>query len=140
MVNLNLLPWREEESLYQKIRLKKILMMVVVAAALVNMILHIIFSQQENKIQERINSINDEIKNVNHNIVVVHGYGIYLKNVIVRNEETVLHELLTWGRKQENIRAIVMTSSRANPDAHPDIFSDYDFCRGNHLVQGPIGC
>jgi len=44
----------------------------------------------------------------------------------MRSEKTVLQELLNWGQEQENIRAVVMTSSRANPDATLDIFTDYD--------------
>lgn len=44
----------------------------------------------------------------------------------MRNEETILNELLTWAQSKKNIRAVVMTSSRVNPNASIDIFSDYD--------------
>ncbi len=44
----------------------------------------------------------------------------------MRNEETVLNELLNWANSKKNIRAVIMTSSRANPNASIDIFSDYD--------------
>ena len=44
----------------------------------------------------------------------------------MRNEETVLNELLNWANSKKNIRAVVMTSSRANSNASIDIFSDYD--------------
>ncbi|HEV8084239.1 MAG TPA: aminoglycoside 6-adenylyltransferase [Chitinophagaceae bacterium] len=44
----------------------------------------------------------------------------------MRNQETVLNELLNWANSKKNIRAVVMTSSRANPKASIDIFSDYD--------------
>ena len=44
----------------------------------------------------------------------------------MRNEETVLNELLNWGQAKENIRAVVMTNSRTNTNASVDIFTDYD--------------
>lgn len=44
----------------------------------------------------------------------------------MRKEETVLNELINWGQTQENIRAVAMTSSRTNPNASVDIFTDYD--------------
>ncbi len=44
----------------------------------------------------------------------------------VRNENAVLKEILNWANSKMNIRAVVMTSSRANPHAAIDIFSDYD--------------
>ncbi len=44
----------------------------------------------------------------------------------MRNEEAVLNELLNWSKIQENIRAVVLASSRVNPNASLDIFADYD--------------
>lgn len=44
----------------------------------------------------------------------------------MRNEETILNELLNWGQSKKNIRVAVMTSSRVDPNASIDIFSDYD--------------
>jgi aminoglycoside 6-adenylyltransferase len=34
--------------------------------------------------------------------------------------------LLEWGEKNETIRTILLTSSRANPNALKDLFTDYD--------------
>lgn len=44
----------------------------------------------------------------------------------MRNEETVLEEFLNWAQSNKNVRAVVITSSRVNPNAYVDIFSDYD--------------
>ena len=44
----------------------------------------------------------------------------------MRNEQAVLNELLIWAHSDRNVRAVVMTGSRANPRASVDIFSDYD--------------
>jgi aminoglycoside 6-adenylyltransferase len=44
----------------------------------------------------------------------------------VRKEDEILQQLQDWATNQEQIRAMVMTSSRANPRAHTDLFSDYD--------------
>ena len=44
----------------------------------------------------------------------------------MRNEETVLIELLNWGQAKENIRAVAMTNSGTNTNASVDIFTDYD--------------
>jgi hypothetical protein len=62
MVNINLLAWREQESDYQKNILKKMLMLALVLAAIVNIVSHLMLAQQENKIQKRIDNINEEIK------------------------------------------------------------------------------
>jgi aminoglycoside 6-adenylyltransferase len=42
------------------------------------------------------------------------------------NEDDVLRRLIRWAEPQEAIRAVIMTSSRCNPDALTDRFSDYD--------------
>jgi aminoglycoside 6-adenylyltransferase len=41
-------------------------------------------------------------------------------------EQEVLSKLVAWGEGREDVRAMILTSSRANPDYHHDIFSDYD--------------
>lgn len=43
-----------------------------------------------------------------------------------RVEADVLAQIQAWAADSENIRAIVMTSSRADPARAPDILSDYD--------------
>lgn len=44
----------------------------------------------------------------------------------MRDEEQVLDELRQWVHSQEDIRAVILDGSRANPSADTDIFSDYD--------------
>ena len=44
----------------------------------------------------------------------------------MRNEEQVLKEIKTWVFASQNVRAAILTSSRANPNAPTDLFSDYD--------------
>jgi aminoglycoside 6-adenylyltransferase len=41
-------------------------------------------------------------------------------------EKVVINRLIQWAEKQELIRAMLLFSSRANPEASVDIFSDYD--------------
>lgn len=38
----------------------------------------------------------------------------------------VLEELVRWGEDRTSVRAVILTSTRADPDANPDLFSDYD--------------
>ena len=38
----------------------------------------------------------------------------------------VVEKLIAWGRATPAVRAMILTSTRANPDAHVDPFSDYD--------------
>jgi aminoglycoside 6-adenylyltransferase len=45
---------------------------------------------------------------------------------IKQTEQEVLSKLTKWGEVREDVRAMILTSSRANPDSHLDIFSDYD--------------
>ncbi|RSD28850.1 aminoglycoside 6-adenylyltransferase [Mesobacillus subterraneus] len=45
----------------------------------------------------------------------------------MKQEKEMLGLLLDWARKEENVRTILMTSSRANPHALTDLFTDYDF-------------
>lgn len=45
--------------------------------------------------------------------------------VAMRNEQSVLSQLVSWA-EQENIRSIILTSSRADPQRSPDLLSDYD--------------
>ncbi len=44
----------------------------------------------------------------------------------MRSEETVLDQLREWAGSLENVRAIILTSSRADPRGKPDLLSDYD--------------
>ncbi|WP_416150109.1 aminoglycoside 6-adenylyltransferase [Salipaludibacillus sp. HK11] len=44
----------------------------------------------------------------------------------MRKEETMLAQLLEWAKKNEEIRTIILTGSRANPYAFKDVFTDYD--------------
>lgn len=43
-----------------------------------------------------------------------------------RTEADVLAQLQEWAAASENIRAIILTSSRADPNRTPDLLSDYD--------------
>jgi aminoglycoside 6-adenylyltransferase len=43
-----------------------------------------------------------------------------------KSETEVLLQLKNWGERWDNIRAILLTSSRADPKRTPDILSDYD--------------
>ncbi len=45
----------------------------------------------------------------------------------MKQEQEMLSQLLEWAGNQENIRTVLMTSSRANPYAFTDLFTDYDF-------------
>ena len=40
--------------------------------------------------------------------------------------EDVIRRLVEWAKKQEEIRAMLLTSTLTNPNAPVDIFSDYD--------------
>jgi aminoglycoside 6-adenylyltransferase len=44
----------------------------------------------------------------------------------VRSKEEILKEIKTRALADPNIRAVILTSSRANPNAFVDLFSDYD--------------
>ncbi len=44
----------------------------------------------------------------------------------MRSEKEMLDLILTYARHDDNIRAVVMNGSRANPNAPKDIFQDYD--------------
>jgi len=41
-------------------------------------------------------------------------------------QDPVIRRLVRWGQEQEAIRAMLLTSSRANPNAPVDVLSDYD--------------
>jgi aminoglycoside 6-adenylyltransferase len=45
----------------------------------------------------------------------------------MKQEQAMLGLLLDWARQNDNIRTVLMTSSRANPHAFTDLFTDYDF-------------
>jgi len=42
------------------------------------------------------------------------------------SENEVIRRLMQWAKEQVSVRAMLLTSSRANPNAPVDIFSDYD--------------
>ncbi len=44
----------------------------------------------------------------------------------MRNASIVYHQLTHWAEKNQNIRALILTGSRANPNAFVDLLSDYD--------------
>ncbi|MBP3964764.1 aminoglycoside 6-adenylyltransferase [Paenibacillus lignilyticus] len=44
----------------------------------------------------------------------------------MRNMEEILDKLVAWTQKNSMIRAVILTSSRANPNAPVDLLSDYD--------------
>ena len=41
-------------------------------------------------------------------------------------EEKVIKRLCDWANQNDSVRAAVLTSSRAQPSTHTDVFSDYD--------------
>jgi aminoglycoside 6-adenylyltransferase len=41
-------------------------------------------------------------------------------------ENQILEKLIHWAEYQDSVRAMLLTSSRANPNASVDVFSDYD--------------
>jgi aminoglycoside 6-adenylyltransferase len=41
-------------------------------------------------------------------------------------EQTVIQRLIDWANAQSSVRALILTSTRTNPDAPVDLFSDYD--------------
>jgi aminoglycoside 6-adenylyltransferase len=42
------------------------------------------------------------------------------------DEQVIIDRLIDWANKKEDIRALILTSSRTNPDSPIDEFSDYD--------------
>lgn len=44
----------------------------------------------------------------------------------MRNADEVLNEITHWAEKNEDVRVVVLTGSRADPNAPADVFSDYD--------------
>ena len=42
------------------------------------------------------------------------------------SESAIIHRLIQWGRQQQRVRAMLLTSSRSNSSAPIDVFSDYD--------------
>lgn len=41
-------------------------------------------------------------------------------------DDKIIQRLIHWGEQRSSVRAMLLTSTRANPDAQKDIFSDYD--------------
>jgi aminoglycoside 6-adenylyltransferase len=41
-------------------------------------------------------------------------------------EDKIIQELIRWGEQRSSVRAMILTSTRTNPDAPTDVFSDYD--------------
>src|SRR5215510_10233440 len=53
----------------------------------------------------------------------------------MRTEQEMLNLILKFARSDENIRAVVMNGSRANPNAPKDFFQDFDIaCLVNDLA------
>jgi aminoglycoside 6-adenylyltransferase len=53
----------------------------------------------------------------------------------MRNEQEILNLILSFAKDDENIRAVVLNGSRANPNAKKDIFQDFDIaCLVNDLA------
>jgi aminoglycoside 6-adenylyltransferase len=48
------------------------------------------------------------------------------KGDTMRKEKEIINQLYHWADSHEHIRAMLLTSSRANPNAYIDLFSDYD--------------
>lgn len=44
----------------------------------------------------------------------------------MRSEKEILDAVVNWASESEDVRVVIITSSRANPDAPRDIFTDYD--------------
>ncbi|MCA0987618.1 aminoglycoside 6-adenylyltransferase [Guptibacillus algicola] len=44
----------------------------------------------------------------------------------MKDQKRMLMDLMEWGKADANVRALLMTSSRANPHAFRDVFTDYD--------------
>ena len=67
------------------------------------------------------------------------------KGINVNTSRDMAREVTDWARKNENIRAVILTSSRANPHAPVDALSDYDielyvadlepFLKGNEWLE-----
>lgn len=49
-----------------------------------------------------------------------------MKQSIEHSPEAVIEKLIQWAEQQDSIRAMLLTSTRAIPNASVDIFSDYD--------------
>jgi aminoglycoside 6-adenylyltransferase len=41
-------------------------------------------------------------------------------------KDRIVQRLMRWAERQETVRAMLLTSTRTRPDAHVDLFSDYD--------------
>ncbi|EIJ81952.1 aminoglycoside 6-adenylyltransferase [Bacillus methanolicus PB1] len=46
--------------------------------------------------------------------------------VDINKEKEILGQLIDWGKRNDEIRLIILTSSRTNPNAVTDVFTDYD--------------
>ncbi|MEJ7678971.1 MAG: aminoglycoside 6-adenylyltransferase [Segetibacter sp.] len=44
----------------------------------------------------------------------------------MRKPDEVLKEIINWAIKNQDVRAVILTGSRADPNAIADLFSDYD--------------
>lgn len=44
----------------------------------------------------------------------------------MKDQKRMLMDFMEWGTADDNVRALLMTSSRANPHAFRDVFTDYD--------------
>lgn len=44
----------------------------------------------------------------------------------MRDEQEVIHQLISFAENNEMVRAVLLNGSRVNPNVENDIFSDYD--------------
>lgn len=61
MVNINLLPWREQELKYQKKMLGRMFVLTAMSGIIIIVVMHIILAQQENILRARINAGNETL-------------------------------------------------------------------------------
>ncbi len=60
-------------------------------------------------------------------MVFIYKCKSYKEVITVKKEEEMFGQLLDWAKNNEEIRTIILTSSRANSNAIKDMFTDYDF-------------
>lgn len=54
--------------------------------------------------------------------------------------DDVIRQLIHWAERQDSVRAMLLTSSRANPNALVDRFSDYDVVLAVQDILVPTTC
>jgi Tfp pilus assembly protein PilN len=71
MVNINLLPWREEELKYRKKVIRKMLSLAILLVVVINLIIHQLISRHQHAVRERIVAMNKTVDHVNQ----INGVG-----------------------------------------------------------------